>query len=551
MSMLIGCGAIANRFIDYSLQSKYLLFAGSVNDSAISDINSIRDEELEVKKALTEYPDNTFVYFSSCSIIDADVSHTPYVQHKIRMEKLIMSSAKSFLIFRLPQIFALSDSKSSLINYLVDSINNNKNFELWADSLKNIIDIDDVYDIVRYILENNCFINKVINVASPYQMPVSELVHEVEIFLGKTADFTLVNKGSGLIVDITEVLPIIDGFNIDFSDGYIQSSLNKYFSHLNIGRKLISIIVPTYNEENGIDEFYRRLKNVLLNLSIRFDHEIIFVNDFSTDNTLSRLKIIAKNDNSVKLINFSRNFGNQIGITAGIDFSVGDIAVVIDDDLQDPPEIIINLIAKWDKGYKVVYGIRPKRKGGSWFFKTTAKIYYRVIGALSDTEIPNDTGDFRLIDRVVVECLKKIKEENRYYRGLVAWVGFSQIGVVYERDKRYAGVSTFSLKKYINFALNGLTSFTEKPLYFSSLAGLFITAISFALALALVINKIIDPSVSIRGWTSLIVVVLFFGGIQLLSIGVLGIYISKIYREVKGRPLYIVESTRNIEKNNE
>jgi hypothetical protein len=219
---------------------------------------------------------------------------------------------------------------------------------------------------------------------------------------------------------------------------------------------------------------------------------------------------------------------------------------VIDDDLQDPPEIILNLISKWDKGYKVVYGVRPNRQGVNPLFKLTAKLYYRVIGSLSETKIPKDTGDFRLIDRVVIESLKKMKEENRYYRGMVAWVGYPQVGVIYERDKRYAGVSTFSFKKYVNFALNGLTSFTEKPLYFSSLAGLFITSISFVLAVILIVSRIIDPTVTIRGWTSLTVIILFFGGIQLLSTGILGVYISKIYREVKGRPLYIVESSVNI-----
>jgi dolichol-phosphate mannosyltransferase len=310
--------------------------------------------------------------------------------------------------------------------------------------------------------------------------------------------------------------------------------------------KILSVIVPTYNEEQGIEEFYFRTKNVLKLLTPRFEHEIVFVNDDSTDNTLQKLDLLAAADRSVKIISFSRNFGNQIGITAGIDFSAGDVAIIIDDDLQDPPEIMLNLIAKWDKGYKVVYGVRPKRRGVNPLFKLIAKVYYRVIGGLSETKIPKDTGDFRLMDRVVIEALKKMKEENRYYRGMVAWVGFPQIGVNYERDKRYAGVSTFSFRKYANFALNGLTAFTEKPLYFSSLVGLTITSISFMLALVLVVSKIIDPSVSIRGWTSLIVVILFFGGIQLMTIGILGIYISKIYREVKGRPLYIVEKTTNI-----
>ena len=551
MSMVIGSGVIANRFADYSLQSKYLIFAGCVNDSAIKDEAVIQQEEGAVKAALNEFPDARFVYFSSCSIIDPDVSHTPYVQHKIRMEKLIQNSAKHYLIARLPQVMGLSDSKSSLVNFLVDAIANQKPFELWQHAQKNIIDIDDVHAIVSEVLKQNICENKIINVASTKQTPVVQLVREIEIYLGAKANCAPVSKGAAYALDVSEILPVLSKLKIDFGAGYIGASLGKYFHHLQHAPKLLSIIVPTYNEEHGIEEFYRRTKNVLLNLAPRFKHEIIFVNDFSTDNTYQKLEQLAEKDPAVKLINFSRNFGNQIGITAGIDYSRGDIAVVIDDDLQDPPEIILNLIAQWDKGYKVVYGVRPKRQGVNPIFKLTAKMYYRVIGSLSDTRIPKDTGDFRLIDRVVIETLKKMKEENRYYRGMVAWVGFPQIGVIYERDKRYAGVSTFSFRKYVNFALNGLTSFTDKPLYFSSMAGLVITTISFVLAVVLIISRIIDPTVTIRGWTSLTVIILFFGGIQLLSTGILGVYISKIYREVKGRPLYIVERTANLEQFND
>jgi glycosyltransferase involved in cell wall biosynthesis len=552
MGMVIGSGVIANRFIDYSLQSNYLIFAGSVNDSAIQNETLIQEEESAVRNALSAHPDITFVYFSSCSIVDSDVHHTQYVQHKVRMEELIQGSARKYLIFRLPQVLGLSDAKSSLVNYLVDAIYNNRSFDLWQHAQKNLIDIDDVHRIVGEILRRKVSLNKIINVASTRQTSVVKLVHDIEIFFGVSAKYLVVNKGTRYDLDVSEIEPIINELKIKFSDDYLGASLRKYFSHLIHQTKRLSIIVPTYNEEHGIDEFYRRTKSVLKILSPRFEHEIIFVNDFSTDNTFQKLELIAQSDPSVKLINFSRNFGNQIAITAGIDFSLGDIAVVIDDDLQDPPEIILNLIATWDRGYKVVYGVRPHRQGVNPLFKLVAKIYYRVIGGLSDTKIPNDTGDFRLIDRVAIEALKKMKEENRYYRGMVAWVGFPQIGVIYERDKRFAGVSTFSFKKYVNFALNGLTSFTEKPLYFSSIAGLFITSISFVLALILIVSKIIDPSVSIRGWTSLTVIILFFGGIQLLSTGILGVYISKIYREVKGRPLYIIEGTKNIvHQNNE
>ena len=311
---------------------------------------------------------------------------------------------------------------------------------------------------------------------------------------------------------------------------------------------LISIVVPTYNEEHGIHEFYRRTKAVLANLEPRFSHEIIFVNDHSRDQTYQKLLELSKADNTVKLINFSRNFGNQMGITAGLDYAQGEIAVIIDDDLQDPPELIPQFIAKWEEGYKVVYGVRPKRKNINPIFKFATEIFYKLISRLSDTSIPKYTGDFRLLDRKVIDTLKDMREENRYYRGMVAWVGFKQIGIEYERDSRYAGTSTFSPSKYFSFAVNGLTSFTDRPLYFSTLLGTIITIISFIFLATLLIQKIFNTNFSIPGWTSLVALMLFFGGLQLLSIGLVSVYISKIYREIKKRPLYIIEETINFDK---
>lgn len=310
--------------------------------------------------------------------------------------------------------------------------------------------------------------------------------------------------------------------------------------------KLLSLIVPTYNEELGIQEFYRRAKIVVDSLAQEFDYEMIFVNDCSTDQTLSKLIEISQVDKKIKIISFSKNFGNQAGITAGIDYAKGDIAVIIDDDLQDPPELIHQFIEKWKNGNKVVYGVRPKRKGINPIFGLSAKIFYRILGKLSDTKIPADTGDFRLLDRQVLDALKNMREENRYYRGMVAWVGFKQIGVEYERDYRYAGKSTFSPQKYIQFALNGITSFTDRPLYFSTILGFVITIITFVLAVQIIVTKIMNPSFSIPGWPSLVVIILFFGGVQLLSIGVVSIYISKIYREAKSRPLYIINESYNL-----
>lgn len=309
--------------------------------------------------------------------------------------------------------------------------------------------------------------------------------------------------------------------------------------------KLLSVVVPTYNQENGIDEFYRRIKDVMVKISPEFDHELIFINDYSMDNTLLSLKRLAEIDQRVKIISFSKNFGNQIAIAAGLDSSKGDIVVVIDDDLQDPPELIISFIKKWKGGFDVVYGYRPKRKGVGLLFLGMSKLFYALLDKMSDTEIPRDAGDFRLMDKKVVDVLKSLKETNRYYRGIVSWVGFKQYPFFYERDIRYAGKSNFTFKKYFNFAINGFTSFTDKPLFFSSIFGIIITIFSFLSMAILIVMKLFDPSVTIRGWTSIAIFILFFGGIQLLSIGILGIYMSKIYLEVKGRPLYIIDQKIN------
>lgn len=547
MSGIIGHGIIANRFINYALQSRYLIFAGHVHDSTIADVSRIEAEEALLRTAIENGQSEIIIYFSSCSVLDPEQNQSLYAGHKARMEQLLQASSRQFLIFRLPQLFGLCDEKTSLVNFLVDAVLNGKPFDLWQNAQRNFIDIDDVYRIAHEIFSSGNQLNRIINIASPCSTPVADLVALIEKCFDLSAKHHLVNKGSHFVIDTTDIEPVIARLGIDFSSGYLQRCLEKYYRHLSKHPLLLSVIVPTYNEEHGIEEFYRRTKHVLELLAPRFAHEMIFVNDFSTDGTYAKLQNLAKADPVVKVINFSRNFGNQIGITAGIDVCRGDIAIIIDDDLQDPPEVMLDLIAMWSNGFKVVYGVRPKRHGVNPAFKLLAKAYYRIIGGLSETKIPNDTGDFRLIDRLVVEKLKLMREENRYYRGMVAWVGFPQIGWIYERDRRYAGTSTFSIRKYVNFALNGLTSFTDKPLYFSSLLGFIITVAGFLLASSLVIAKIIDPSISIRGWTSLMAIVIFFGGIQLLSIGILGVYISKIYREVKGRPLYIVESTTNLE----
>ena len=311
-------------------------------------------------------------------------------------------------------------------------------------------------------------------------------------------------------------------------------------------KPLLSVVVPIYFEEETIGTFYRRMTAVLESLT-DFEYELLYVNDGSTDRSLNLLRELCADDGHVRLLDFSRNFGHQIAITAGIDHAGGDIVVVIDGDLQDPPEVIPEMIAKWREGYKVVYGIRKKRKGESAFKLLTAALFYRIMGKLSDIKLPLDAGDFRLMDRQVVNALASIREENRYVRGLVSWIGFSQYGLLYERDSRFAGETKFNLTRMMKFALDGITSFSDKPLRLSSQLGMSTTIIAFLYMVWLIIAKLVNPAASIQGWTTLLVVLLFLGGVQLISIGVLGEYVGRIYRETKRRPLYVVAEKRGFE----
>jgi polyisoprenyl-phosphate glycosyltransferase len=312
-------------------------------------------------------------------------------------------------------------------------------------------------------------------------------------------------------------------------------------------KSLISIVVPIYFEEKVINEFYNRTKKVLVDMAHKIEHEFIFVNDGSTDKSLEILQKLSQKDKSVKIINFSRNFGHQIAITAGIDYANGDAVVVMDGDLQDPPEIIPEMVSKWEEGFEVVYGVRTKRKGETLFKLLTADIFYKIMSKLSDVKLPLSAGDFRLMDRKVVDSLKTMREENRYIRGLVSWIGFSQCGLSYERDVRYAGSTKYSLMKMLKFALDGITSFSDKPLLISSYIGILITLVAFLLTVLIIIIRLTNPQSTIQGWTSLIVVILFMGGIQLFSIGIIGQYIGRIYKEIKQRPLYIISNKTGFE----
>lgn len=303
----------------------------------------------------------------------------------------------------------------------------------------------------------------------------------------------------------------------------------------------ISAVVPIYNEEESLRECNNRLLNVLDN--IQSDYEIIYVNDGSKDTSLTILKELAKNNKKIKVLSFSRNFGHQAAVSAGIEHSKGDCVVLIDGDLQDPPELINDMISKWNEGFDVVYGKRSKRNGETWFKKISAKMFYRTINQVSDIDIPKDTGDFRLMDRRVVDAFLKMPEKNRFIRGMVSWVGFNQVAIEYERDKRYAGITKYPLKKMINFAKDGIVSFSKKPLKFITQAGLCFISLSIVMLMTMSIV------IGFKGYEWLLIInsIMFFSGIQMFSLGIIGEYIGRIYDEAKDRPLYIVKDSINIE----
>ena len=298
-----------------------------------------------------------------------------------------------------------------------------------------------------------------------------------------------------------------------------------------------SIVVPLYNEEEVIAESHKRLSEAMERCG--GEYELIFVNDGSRDGTMELAREIARKDNNVKIISFSRNFGHQVAITAGMNEASGKAVVVIDADLQDPPLVILDMIAKWKEGYEVVYGKRIGRKGETAFKKATASVFYRVLNKLTDVDIPVDAGDFRLLDRKVIEALKSLPERNRYVRGLVSWVGFRQTAVEYVREERFAGQTKYPLRKMLRFATDALTSFSYKPLKLSAIIGGILALCSFAYLIVVLYLRLFTD-VTITGWASLAVISLFFNGVVLIMLGIIGEYIGRIYDESKGRPLYII-----------
>lgn len=305
-------------------------------------------------------------------------------------------------------------------------------------------------------------------------------------------------------------------------------------------RPLVSVVGPVYCEELTIGVFHERLVATLEAIDPAVSFEVIYVNDGSIDGSLARLREMAAADERVRVLDLSRNFGHQLAITAGLDDARGDAVVVIDTDLQDPPEVIASLVSRWRDGFDVVYGVRSTRDGDSYFKRLTANLFYRLINWLSETPLPHDAGDFRLVDRAVHEVLKQMREENRYVRGMVSWIGFEQTAVMFQRDARYAGETGYPLRRMIRLAMDAVTSFSERPLKLASRVGAAVVLLSVTYILVTVIVKLVHPAYLIPGYASLLAVIVFFGGIQLLCLGLLGEYVGRIFRETKRRPLYVV-----------
>ena len=306
----------------------------------------------------------------------------------------------------------------------------------------------------------------------------------------------------------------------------------------------ISVVAPLYNEQENIDALFRRLLEVLEALNTSYD--VICVNDGSRDNTLKNLVEYHQLYPQIKVVNLSRNFGKDTAMSAGIDYSQGMAVIPIDADLQDPPELIAEMIEKWHEGYDVVYASRLVRIGESWFKRFSAEGFYQVINKLSRVSIPPNTGDFRLIDRRVVESIKKMPERQRFMKGIFAWVGYKQTSILFDREPRYQGQTKWNYWKLWDFAIDGITSFSFLPLKVWTYVGLIIALVSLVYASFLILRTIIF-GIDVPGYASLMVAVLFLGGIQLLTLGIIGEYIGRVYEEVKGRPLYLVRDCYGFE----
>ena len=309
--------------------------------------------------------------------------------------------------------------------------------------------------------------------------------------------------------------------------------------------KKISVVIPMYCEEEVADICYKRVVNNLKKLSDKYSYEIIFINDGSKDSTLEILKKIASNDDNVKIISFSRNFGHQAAVTAGIRNVTGDVVIIMDADLQDPPELFNGMIEKWEEGYEVVYGKRRTREGESIFKLLTAKMFYNTLNKLSEIEIPKDTGDFRLVDRKVIDVIATLPEHNKFLRGLFSWVGFNQYAYEYNRVNRVAGKTKYPFKKMFKLATDGILSFSAKPLKIVGAIGIFSVIVSIIILIYSIVSYMFKLNSLTPGWTSIMCTMTFIGGIILISLWMIGEYIARIYEESLGRPEYIIDELIN------
>lgn len=312
-------------------------------------------------------------------------------------------------------------------------------------------------------------------------------------------------------------------------------------------KKKVSLVIPMYYEEKVANECYKRVRECLEKLE-NYEYEIIFINDGSQDKTLEILEEIASKDKHVKVISFSRNFGHQAAVTAGLKEVTGDASVIMDADLQDPPELIPDMLKKWEEGNEVIYGKRKTRKGESAFKLLTAKMFYNTLNALSDVEIPKDTGDFRLVDRKVVDTVNSLPEHNKFLRGLFSWVGYKQYAYEYERQERVAGETKYPLKKMLKLASDGIISFSTKPIKLVGALGIFSIIISIIILIYALVSYAFKLNQLSAGWTSIMVATTFFAGVQLLSLWIISEYIGRIYDEAKGRPQYIIDKKINIDR---
>lgn len=309
--------------------------------------------------------------------------------------------------------------------------------------------------------------------------------------------------------------------------------------------KKISVVIPMYCEEEVADICYKRVVSNLKKLSDKYSYEIIFINDGSKDSTLEILKKIASNDDNVKIISFSRNFGHQAAVTAGIRNVTGDAVIIMDADLQDPPELFDGMIEKWEEGYDVVYGKRKTRDGESVFKLLTARMFYNTLNKLSEIEIPKDTGDFRLVDRKVIDVIAALPEHNKFLRGLFSWVGFNQYAYEYNRLNRVAGKTKYPFKKMFKLATDGILSFSVKPLKIVGAIGIFSVIVSIIILIYSIVSYMFKLNSLTPGWTSIMCTMTFIGGIILISLWMIGEYIARIYEESLGRPEYIIDELIN------